>query len=162
LRESLQRLPDTHYSANPGYIPLGPMRVGIAAAIVAVLLSAMPALAEDTRRAGVQDVIGAQLNAFQHDDAAAAFAFASQDIQAMFGSPANFMRMVAASYAPVYRSHAVTFLDQFRRHGRTVQRVLITGPEGKQVMALYFIARQADGTWRIAGCMLIDPAGEST
>jgi len=137
------------------------MRIRILAAFLGVLLTALPVFAEDARRAGILDVIGAQLGAFQADDAEAAFAFASPDIQAMFGTPENFLRMVAESYAPVYRPRAVTFLDLVDRDGRLVQRVLFTGPDGRQVLALYMMTQQADGTWRIAGCVLMTPDGGS-
>jgi hypothetical protein len=32
--------------------------------------------------------------------------------------------------------------------------VLLVGPDGKPVMALYAMERQPDGSWRIDGCML--------
>ncbi len=137
------------------------MRLNVCAAILALFWTHAPVLAEDTRRSAIVDIIGAQLEAFQRDDAAAAFAFASPDIQAMFGTAENFIRMVAEAYTPVYRPRATTFLDLVEHKGRTTQRVLFTGPDGKQVVALYMMARQADGTWRIAGCVLIDPIGKS-
>ena len=137
------------------------MRIRIFAACLAIVLMASPASAEDARRAGIVAVIGAQLDAFRHDDAEAAFAFASPAIQAMFGTPANFLRMVAESYQPVYRPRAVKFLDLLEQDGRLVQRVLFTGPDGRQVMGLYMMVRQPDGTWRIAGCVLVRPDGTS-
>lgn len=135
------------------------MRIRIVAAFLGIFLLASPASAEDARRAGIIAVIGTQLNAFRNDDAETAFAIASPDIQAMFGTPANFLRMVAESYAPVYRPQAVTFLDLVEQDGRLVQRVLFTGPDGRQVLALYMMTRQADGSWRIAGCILVQPDG---
>ncbi|NKB54732.1 MAG: DUF4864 domain-containing protein [Alphaproteobacteria bacterium] len=137
------------------------MRVRVFAALLVFLLSSLPVVAEDARRAGILSVIGAQLDAFQRDDAAAAFAIASPDIQAMFGSPENFLCMVAASYAPVYRPRAVTYLDLVERDQQLVQRVLFTGPDGGQVVGLYMMARQSDGSWRIAGCVLVRPNGGS-
>lgn len=137
------------------------MRVRVLVLVLAFLLPVFPAQAEDSRRVGILDVIGAQLEAFRRDDAPAAFAFASPDIQAMFGTPANFLKMVAEAYQPVYRPKSVTYLDLIEKNGRLVQRVLFTGPDGKQVLALYMMARQPDGTWRIAGCVLVDPTGQS-
>ncbi len=137
------------------------MRVKFITLGLAIFLPVFPVQAEDARRAGVFDVIGAQLEAFQRDDAPAAFAIASPEIQAMFGTPANFLRMVAEAYAPVYRPRDVTYLDLLEKDGRLVQRVLFTGPDGKQVLALYMMARQPDGSWRIAGCVLVEPTGQS-
>lgn len=136
------------------------MRLKFLAFLFANLLWSLPVNAEDARRSGITEAIGAQLDAFKRDDAAAAFAIASPEIQAMFGSPESFLRMVATSYAPVYRPQATTFLDLLERDGMLVQRVLFTGPGGRQVLALYTMVRQADGTWRIGGCVLVQATGE--
>lgn len=136
------------------------MRLNSLAFLFASLLWSLPVNAEDSRRSGITEVIGAQLDAFKRDDAVAAFAIASPEIQAMFGSPEIFLRMVAASYAPVYRPQATTFLDLLEKDGMLVQRVLFTGPTGAQVLALYTMLRQTDGTWRIGGCVLVQATGE--
>ena len=136
------------------------MRLNFLVFVLAGLLWSLPASAEDLHHSAITDVIGAQLDAFRRDDAAAAFAFASPDIQAMFRSPENFLRMVAASYAPGHRPRATTFLDLVERDGMPVQRVLFTGPDGDQVLALYTMLRQADGSWRIGGCVLVKATGE--
>lgn len=138
------------------------MRVIFAALVLTFLLTGFSAQAEDSRRAGILATIGTQLEAFQRDDGPGAFAVASPDIQAMFGTPANFLKMVAEAYAPVYRPQSVTYLDLIEKNGRLVQRVLFTGPDGKQVLALYMMAPQPDGSWRIAGCVLLDQIGQST
>jgi len=137
------------------------MRVKYIALVFVFLLAGTTAHAEDGRRASILEVIGAQLAAFQRDDASTAFAFATPDIQAIFGTPANFLQMVAEAYAPVYRPRKFTFLDLVEKDGRLVQRVLFTGPDGKQVLALYMMAQQGDGSWRIAGCVLLDSTGQS-
>lgn len=137
------------------------MRVKYIALVFAFLVAGISANAEDGPRASILNVIGAQLEAFQRDDAPSAFALASPDIQAMFGTPDNFLKMVAEAYAPVYRPREFTFLDLVEKNGRLVQRVLFTGPDGKQVLALYMMARQADGSWRIAGCVLLDSTGQA-
>ncbi|WP_206602953.1 DUF4864 domain-containing protein [Leptolyngbya ohadii] len=62
-----------------------------------------------TDRAAIRAMIERQLQAFQQDDAAGAFAFASPGIQAQCGTPENFMRMVQRGYAPVYRPRSVEF-----------------------------------------------------
>ena len=137
------------------------MRLALLALFLTCLTTTLPAYAEDARRAGIIDVIGAQLDAFRRDDARAAFSHASPTIQAMFGTPENFLRMVEQSYRPVYRPKAVTFLDLTERDGRLAQRVLFTGPDGRQVTALYMMVRQPGGRWRIDGCVLVRPLGGS-
>lgn len=107
-------------------------------------------------RAAIAEVIARQLDAFRRDDAGGAFAFASPGIRAMAGSPERFMEMVRAGYAPVYRSREARFLDLSRVEGRIVQRVLLTAADGSLATALYYMEAQPDGSWRIAGCELIE------
>ena len=104
----------------------------------------------------IQGVISAQIEAFRKDDRDAAFAIATPEIQAKFRDAANFMRMVAGAYPQVYRPRNVVFLDLVEGDARLVQRVLITGPEGRAVLALYEM-QKIDGAWRINGCVLTAP-----
>ncbi len=104
--------------------------------------------------AAIRDVIVQQLEAFQRDDAPAAFAFASPMIQRQFGDPDTFMEMVRRGYRPVYRPRAVRLGALTREGGRLTQEVFLVGPDGRQVLALYFMARQSDGAWRIDGVRL--------
>lgn len=108
----------------------------------------------DADRIEIRTIIERQLAAFQRDDGATAFAFASPTIRAIFGTPENFMAMVRDGYAPVYRPREVEFQDLADIDGVPTQRVLLVGPDGRVVVAHYFMQRQADGTWRINGCVL--------
>lgn len=112
-------------------------------------------------RAAIRGVIGAQIEAFRRDDGAAAFAFASPGIQRLFGDPDSFMRMVRGGYQPVYRPRDVVFRDLVRLSGDLVQVVEVVGPDGRRVLALYPMEQQPDGSWRIAGCQLVEPDDES-
>ncbi len=102
----------------------------------------------------IRSVIEQQLQAFQTDDGASAFAFASPDIQRMFQSPDRFMAMVRQGYRPVYRPREVQFLDVIDLGGVPTQRVLVVGPDGVVVTAYYAMERQPDGSWKIDGCLL--------
>ena len=102
----------------------------------------------------VQSIIRRQLDAFRADDGTTAFGFASPDIQGMFGNADTFMKMVQQSYPQVYRPREIEFRDVVQLDGRPTQRVMLVGPDGKPVMALYAMERQPDGSWRIDGCML--------
>lgn len=105
-------------------------------------------------RGQIRSVIESQLAAFQRDDGAAAFGFAAPSIRRMFGTAESFMSMVRSGYAPVYRPREVEFRDLIDLDGRLTQRVLLVGPDGQVVVAHYFMERQPDGSWRIAGCVL--------
>jgi hypothetical protein len=110
----------------------------------------------DADRAAIAKVIRGQLQAFRDDDAARAFSFAAPAIQAQFGSPTRFMAVVQSSYLPVYRPRSVAFGDLATIDGRLTQNVRLEGPDGEPVSALYFMEREADGTWRIGGCVLTE------
>ena len=134
--------------------------------IVALLFFAFPAVAQnlpssvgEADRQAIRMVIEEQLGAFQRDDANAAFAQASPNIQEIFQTPEQFMRMVRTGYQSVYRPQQVEFRDIVEVDGAPVQRVFIIGPDGAPIMALYPMERQADGSWKIGGCYLI-PAGD--
>ncbi len=102
----------------------------------------------------IQKVIAHQIEAFRHDDAAAAFSDAAPGIQAMFGTPSRFLAMVQHGYPPVYRPRSVAFGALLSLGGRLVQKVDLVGPDGQSVLALYTMEREPDGKWRIEGCAL--------
>jgi hypothetical protein len=123
-----------------------------------MLLFGAPAHAGDAVSAAdgaaIRQVVQDQLAAFQRDDGDAAFGYASPMIQNMFGSPDNFMMMVRNGYLPVYRPKRVEFGGIDLQDGAPTQHVLLTGPDGVEVEALYFMEHEADGKWRINGCVL--------
>jgi ketosteroid isomerase-like protein len=110
-------------------------------------------------RGKIRAVIGDQIAAFRRDDAATAFSFAAPNIQAMFGSAERFLQMVRDGYAPVYRPSDVAFGELVRIDGKLTQLVQVVGPDGAPRTALYFMEQQADGTWRIGGCVLTTGQG---
>ncbi|MDJ0944564.1 MAG: DUF4864 domain-containing protein [Kiloniellales bacterium] len=108
-------------------------------------------------RGAIRKVIESQLAAFQRDDAAGAFAFASPKIQEMFGDPATFMTMVRSGYQPVYRPRRFEFQDVRDVQGQPAQEVFFVGPDGGEVLGIYIMDQQPDGRWRIDGVYLVKP-----
>ncbi len=124
----------------------------------ALLAAASPALADslaDSDRAAIQLMIANQIAAFQHDDGAGAYRFASPTIQQIFPTVDDFMAMVRNGYPPVYRPESVTFGRIVDSPAGPLQEVYITGPDGLGYVALYQLQRQPDGSWKINGCTLI-------
>ena len=113
-------------------------------------------------RAAIQDVIRRQIAAFQHDDAATAFGFASPGIQQQVGTPEAFLGMVQDRYRPVYRPRSTVFGPLGMQDGQIVQQVEVVGPDGRAALALYSMERQADGSWRISGCVLTESRALAT
>jgi hypothetical protein len=120
-----------------------------------------PAFAQDAPaltsadRAGVEQTILGQIDAFRHDDAPGAFAFASPGTQQRFGDAAVFLDMVRRAYQPVYNPHGIDFTKLDTQDGAIVQSVELIGPDGAAYTALYTMEREADGSWRIIACMLV-------
>lgn len=113
----------------------------------------------DGDRSAIRGVIEQQLQAFLRDDGSAAFSYATPEIQGIFQTPENFMAMVRGGYQPVYRPQAVTFKDIINLNGAPAQRVLVVGPDGVPVMAVYPMQQMPDGHWLINGCFLLGLAG---
>jgi DNA-binding transcriptional LysR family regulator len=112
--------------------------------------SALPA----PEQAAIRQVIEGQLAAFQHDDGAAAFGYATPMIQQKFGDAATFMSMVKSGYGAVYRPRSVAF-DALRDTEFGPDQVLqLIGPDGLSYTAHYIMQKQPDGRWMINGCYL--------
>jgi hypothetical protein len=134
------------------------MRAFVLFAVVLISLSA-PARAGDDVTAA-QTIIRSQEQAFAHDDAAAAYSYAAPAIHAMFPDAAEFMAMVRRGYAPVYRHKSFEFGVGRADDGKIAQTVRIIDPDGNPWDALYTLEQQADGSWKITGCVL-HPVGQS-
>jgi len=124
-----------------------------------VLAGPLPALAGDPPLApadatAIREVIQNQIEAFRRDDGATAFGYASPMIQEKFGDPGNFMNMVRSGYPQVYRPKTVEFEELSVEEVGPVQNVLVVGPDGIPVLAIYLMQRQPDGSWRINGVYL--------
>jgi hypothetical protein len=111
-------------------------------------------LAEADRQA-IRRTIEGQLDAFRRDDGAAAFSYASPDIQRQFHTPEVFMHMVRQGYPQVYRAREADFRELVLSDGAPMQAVLVVGPDGSTAMAVYRMQKQPDGSWRIDGCALL-------
>jgi hypothetical protein len=122
--------------------------------LLALILSvARPAAADEIATA--QSVIRSQEQAFSHDDAAAAYSYAAPAIQEMFRQPDIFMYMVQNNYPPVYRHKSFEFGEARVEDGQVAQRVHIVDANGEAWEALYTLERQADGSLKIIGCVLL-------
>lgn len=127
-----------------------------------LMLAVSAAKAEDSLDGtAFQKIIKNQMSAFASGNAKAAYSFATNSLQQRFQSPEFFMEMVRQGYQPVYSPKSVTFgQSKMTKYGPT-QEVYVTGPKGKNWLALYSFEQQADGSWRISGCYLTKSPGFS-
>ena len=110
--------------------------------------------------AEAQRIITDQLAAFARDDGAAAYAFASPEVQAKFPSPDIFMTMVKKGYTPVYRQQSYAFAaSEIMPDGIIRQQVDIIDAGGDAWAAEYLLRREPDGSLKIIGCSLLKKPG---
>ena len=126
------------------------MRKGLYATLLSACL-ALPAAAQD---APIQDTIQRQIEAFQADDFARAFTFASPTIKQMFGTPENFGAMVKQGYPMVYRPADVQMMELREVAGNLWQRVRITDQAGAGWFLDYMMVETAEG-WQINAVQIL-------
>lgn len=121
------------------------------AAIFLALGLGFPAFAQE---APIQETIQNQIEAFQADDFAKAFAFASPNIKGIFGTAENFGLMVREGYPMVYRPSEVKMMDLRDVAGNLWQRVRITDQAGQAHYLDYMMIETPEG-WQINAVQLL-------
>lgn len=117
----------------------------IVVGMIFVMLASLPARAQSE---AVQSVIQQQVEAFQANDNARAFSFASPSLQQMFRNSDNFVAMVQRGYPMVWRPSDVEFSSLRSERGRQFQTVIFTDQQGDR-HALEYELSDAEGDWRI-------------
>ena len=102
----------------------------------------------------IEDTIQGQIEAFQADDFAGAFGFASPNIQMLFRDADNFGSMVRNGYPMVWRPDELRFLELREIAGNLWQKVLVRDGAGVVHILDYQMIQTADG-WRINGVQLL-------
>ena len=129
--------------------------VSVGFMLMALLWTSPGSAQSASDRAAIEAVIGAQLQAFAHDDAERAFGYAAPGIQQQFGTADYFLTMVERGYPPVYRPRSSRFAGLKVEDGEIVETVNLIGPDGAAWTALYSMEQQPDGGWKISGCRLV-------
>lgn len=129
------------------------MRLMIRSGMVFLAMT-LGAFAQEQSR--VEGVIQNQIDAFQADDFATAFTYASPGIRRMFGSADNFGMMVRQGYPMVWRPSDVRFGAREEVGGRVLQTVIVTDQAGT-VHALQYEMMPAGESWQINGVRFIEP-----
>ncbi|SEE00386.1 protein of unknown function [Rhizobiales bacterium GAS188] len=135
-------------------------RAGLLAFVITLMPLAALALS-DGDRADSRAVIERQIDAFRRDDGPAAFAFASPELQTMFQDADRFMNMVRNGYQPVYRPKSYNFSGVTETESGLTETLAIEDADGQAWTAIYTLAKQPDGSWRITSCHL-EKVGLST
>lgn len=122
----------------------------------ALMTIAFAARAEDPVDA-TQQVIEQQIKAFLADDVEAAYALAAPGIKERYPDKNLFFSMVKKTYEPVYHpgNYAFGRSKTLENGAVVVQELMITGEDGKNWKAFYKMTRQADGTYKIGGVIMV-------
>jgi hypothetical protein len=117
----------------------------------------LPAATGLTRadEAAMRLLIEAQIAAMRADDWPGAFALASPDLQAQYGTPAALQNDVTAHYAPLPAVARAQFIDIVTFRDLPTYRVTLADGDGLTTTAYYLVRRLDDGSLRIAGCVLV-------
>ncbi len=107
------------------------------------------------REAGIEATITAQIDAFQEDDFAEAFTYASPNIQGMFGTSDRFGQMVRNGYPMVWRPGDVQYLQLRNISGNLWQKVMIRDRQGGLHVLDYQMIQTPEG-WKINGVQLLE------
>ncbi len=102
----------------------------------------------------IRKTIQSQIEAFQADDFARAFTFASPTIKQMFGTPENFGAMVKNGYPMVYRPATVEMGELREVAGNLWQRVRITDQAGAGWFLDYMMVETPEG-WQINAVQIL-------
>jgi hypothetical protein len=105
--------------------------------------------------AAIQKAISGQITAFEADDYAAAMAYASPAITALFGTPERFGQMVRTGYPMVCRPRLVEYLGLTVQGDRQIQQVLITDQAGALHVLAYYMTSTPAG-WRISAVQILE------
>ena len=141
----------------------------LGAALLAVIMLAGAALAQKTEeeapanlRSGAQTTINGQMQAFRAREHDQAFSYADPSLQKLFRNTETFIGMVKGGYGAIYDAQGWSF-GRSRMDGATLyQELYVTGPNGREWIALYTMKQDAAGNWRIGGVRIIPGAGQTT
>lgn len=117
-------------------------------------LCASAAAAGDGEIKAAQSTIDAQIKAFEANDNAVAYSYASPKIRQIFPTVEAFMAMVEQAYQPVWHPQSYSFGKSEEMGASIVQQVLVVGPDGKDYEATYTLEQQPDGRFLITGVSL--------
>ncbi len=122
--------------------------------VVASVLMAVGAWAQEAPERAIQGTISSQIEAFEADDFAEAFSFASPSIRQMFGTPERFGMMVRQGYPMVWRPGEVRYLELREIAGRLWQKVMIRDRAG-QLHVLDYQMVEGENGWKINGVQIL-------
>lgn len=110
----------------------------------------------------IHEVVQSQLEALANDDAVRAFELATPEKRTLIGSADNFLRLMKEEYNPIYRYQRVIFSRPEVVNGDAIQLVRITDDTSRVWVAVFWMKQEADSSWKVDGCELLETTSIST
>lgn len=102
----------------------------------------------------IRAVVADQRDAIVAGDAVRAFAYASPGIRRQFGDAPTFLAMIRRAYSALVEAREATPLEGAVIDGDVIQPLRLVMPDDTVLIALYAMAKDRSGAWRIAGCVI--------
>lgn len=131
--------------------------------VLALIMMAIAVRAEETSTPvivpletvqAMQTAIRGQIDAFQSDDADAAYAYAAPGVRQRFASPARFVAMVRQGYSTVFEHQSFSFVDEALTPSGPAQRVEFVTEDGLVWGGIYTFEETDNGELFISGVLL--------
>ncbi|MFN3281863.1 MAG: DUF4864 domain-containing protein [Tabrizicola sp.] len=124
------------------------------AAILGFVLASVLGMPTAAQEGPIRETIQRQIEAFQADDFARAFTYASPTIKRLFGTPENFGAMVRNGYPMVHRPAQVEMGELREIAGNLWQRVRIVDQAGRAWALDYMMVETPEG-WQINAVQIL-------
>lgn len=112
--------------------------------------------ADANESAAIHAVVETQLQAFAADDAETAFDMASEETQALLGSPQALLGIVREWYPPLYRPKNMVFADAEVAGENAIQEVEITDSNGVVWLAVFLMSLDEHASWKVDSYHLVE------
>ena len=119
------------------------------------VFAATPAFAHEAGGADARTIIQRQLEAFQRNDAAGAFALASPGLKETYSNSTNFMDSVRSGDTPFFKRRMTEYHDFVSSGDNAAQSLILIDDDSSVWTVVYKLARQPDGAWLIDGVVLV-------
>ncbi len=118
-----------------------------------------PATAED--QAAFRTAINTVVDALRKDDFAGAYAVAAPSMKVLYPNLQAFTQVIRSRYAQLIKPKTVVFGTVMQTSQGPVQRVFVTGNDGRAYVASFSMQKQPDNAWLIGGITIARDQGSS-
>jgi hypothetical protein len=127
----------------------------LVAAVVAVLVLGIDSVQAQALKpddhAAFRTLIQTQIDALRRDDFAGAYAVSAPSMKVLYPTLQAYTQVIRGRYGPLIKPRTVVFGTVSQTSQGPVQRVFLTGADGRAYIANYSLQRQPDNSWLIGG-----------